>query len=103
MMERLENAFTVMEGNIAQRLSSIERRLESMETAVSCQKSDVPRHESYDLLHYDYENTSAAFFFISICFNFCYSHFCRLTHFGIKRLLIFIHHNNNYILGFHVT
>ena len=66
MMERLENAFTVMEGNIAQRLSSIERRLESMETAVSCQKSDVSLHESYDLLHYDYENTSAAFFFISI-------------------------------------
>ena len=38
MMEKLENAFTAMEGNIAQRLSSIERRLESLETAVSCDK-----------------------------------------------------------------
>lgn len=38
MMEKLENTFMAMEGNIAQRLSRIEQRLESLETAVSCDK-----------------------------------------------------------------
>lgn len=42
MMEKFEDALEAMEGNMVQRLSRIEQRLESLETVVSVQKKETP-------------------------------------------------------------